>query len=405
MMELAVVVLALALAACAVVLARLVRERREVREVIEADPSLPTVVALKRLLRASVHRDELSAALFSREAMLEADPAPVLVLDEDLQVVRSNAAARRAFGRAATGSQLTSISPALASAVRGVLSGPPIAELEIDAGEEGRTWRAHLRSYPDGASRSAVAILVDSTEAVDFREARRVFSGAVSHELRTPLQRIRGLVETLALPLSDSERNELVASVETEVERMRELIDGMLMLAALDRGQAALAEGESDAGEVAARVIETRRARAAASGMALRSSIVPGLLVPVAEALLEVVIGNVIDNAIRHAGAGATVTVAVRGRAGEVEIDIRDTGIGIASEHLPHLFERFFRGEASRSQPGSGLGLAIVKHIVEAHAGRVSVESRPGAGTEVRLILPETPIAGSLPSGTAVAGG
>src|SRR5438477_8760947 len=101
MLVLAVVALGLALAACAGLLARLWLERREVRLLVDAEPSLPTAVALKRLLRASVHRDELSAALFSREALLEAEPTPVLVIDEELRVVRSNAAARRAFGRAA----------------------------------------------------------------------------------------------------------------------------------------------------------------------------------------------------------------------------------------------------------------------------------------------------------------
>jgi signal transduction histidine kinase len=82
------------------------------------------------------------------------------------------------------------------------------------------------------------------------------------------------------------------------------------------------------------------------------------------------------------------VGVSVQGVDGEVEIVVRDTGVGIPAEHLPHVFERFYRGEASRSGPGSGLGLAIVKHVVEAHDGQVAVDSRPGLGTTVRLVLP-----------------
>src|SRR5690348_10258028 len=125
MQVVAIVLLALALLVSLVLLARLWLERREVRLLIEAEGGLPTVVALKRLMRQSVHRDELSAALFSREAMLEADPAPVLVIDSELTVVRSNAAARRAFGGAPTDAGLAELSGDLAAAVRGVLSGPP----------------------------------------------------------------------------------------------------------------------------------------------------------------------------------------------------------------------------------------------------------------------------------------
>jgi signal transduction histidine kinase len=273
-----------------------------------------------------------------------------------------------------------------------VLSGPPVDQVEMVAGAERRVWLVHLRSHPDADGRAAVAVLVDVTEDVDFREARRLFSAAVSHELRTPLQRIVGLVDTLALPLSDGERAELVQAAEHEVQRMRELVDEMLLLAALDRGQAALAEGDCDASEVAERVVGSRVARARQSGMTLRADAAAGLRVPIGEQLLEVVIGNVVDNALKYAGSGAEVEVSVRGRAGEVEIAVSDTGVGIAPEHLPHVFERFFRGEQSRSSPGSGLGLAVVKHIVEAHGGRARAESRAGEGAVVRLVLPEASV-------------
>ena len=234
-----------------------------------------------------------------------------------------------------------------------------------------------------------MAVLVDVTESVDYRESRRLFSAAVSHELRTPLQRIVGLVDTLALPLSEAERSEVVHTAEAEVERMRELIDEMLLLAALDRGEIALAEGDCDAGEIVRRVAVARQARARQGAQTIEVDVAPELRVPMAERLLEVMVGNVVDNALRYAGEGASVAVSVRGRAGEVEISISDTGVGIAPEHLPHVFERFFRGEASRTSAGSGLGLAIVKHIVEAHGGRATIASTEGEGTTLRLLLPE----------------
>ena len=336
------------------------------------------------MLRQRVHRDELAAVLFSREAVLEASPLPVLILDGEGRVARVNAAARVALGGVDIGAPAADLAPELGRAVAGVLSGPPVDQVEMVAGAERRVWLAHLRSHPDADGRAAVAVLVDVTEDVDFREARRLFSAAVSHELRTPLQRIVGLVDTLALPLSDGERAELVQAAEHEVQRMRELVDEMLLLAALDRGQAALSEGDCDASAVAERVVAARVARGAAERddpAHRRSRRVSR--VPIGEQLLEVVIGNVVDNALKYAGEGAEVEVHVRGRAGEVEVSVSDTGVGIAPEHLPHVFERFFRGEQSRSSPGSGLGLAVVKHIVEAHGGRARAESRAGEGAVV----------------------
>ena len=381
-----------ALAAAGYAVVRLWRERERVRTLLAAEKGQPTEVVLKRMLRQRVHRDELAAVLFSREAVLEATPLPVLILDRQGRVARVNAAARVALGGVDIGAPAADLAPELGRAVAGVLSGPPVDQVEMVAGAERRVWLAHLRSHPEADGRAAVAVLVDVTEDVDFREARRLFSAAVSHELRTPLQRIVGLVDTLALPLSDGERAELVQAAEHEVQRMRELVDEMLLLAALDRGQAALSEGDCDASAVAERVVAARVARARQSGMTLRIDAAPGLRVPIGEQLLEVVIGNVVDNALKYAGEGAEVEVDVRGRAGEVEVSVSDTGVGIAPEHLPHVFERFFRGEQSRSSPGSGLGLAVVKHIVEAHGGRARAESRAGEGAVVRLVLPEASV-------------
>ncbi len=387
-----VVLTLVVIAACGYLVARLWRERAQVRALLEAEDGQPTDVVLKRMLRQRVHRDELAAVLFSREAVLEATPLPVLILDGDGRIARVNASARVALGGVDIGGSAADLAPELGHAVMGVLSGPPVDQVEMVAGAERRVWLAHLRSHPDADGRAAVAVLVDVTEDVDFREARRLFSAAVSHELRTPLQRIVGLVDTLALPLSDGERAELVQAAEHEVQRMRELVDEMLLLAALDRGQAALSEGDCDASAIAEHVVASRVARARQNGMTLRVDAAPGLRVPIGDQLLEVVIGNVVDNALKYAGEGAEVEVGVRGRAGEVEIAVSDTGVGIAPEHLPHVFERFFRGEQSRSSPGSGLGLAVVKHIVEAHGGRARAESRAGEGAVVRLVLPEASV-------------
>ena len=325
-MEIGFAVLAIAaLAAAGFAVVRLWRDQARVRALLAAEKGQPTEVVLKRMLRQRVHRDELAAVLFSREAVLEASPLPVLILDGEGRVARVNAAARVALGGVDIGAPAADLAPELGRAVAGVLSGPPVDQVEMVAGAERRVWLAHLRSHPDADGRAAVAVLVDVTEDVDFREARRLFSAAVSHELRTPLQRIVGLVDTLALPLSDGERAELVQAAEHEVQRMRELVDEMLLLAALDRGQAALSEGDCDASAVAERVVAARVARARQSGMTLRIDAAPGLRVPIGEQLLEVVIGNVLDNALKYAGEGAEVEVqraraCWRGRGGRRRI-------------------------------------------------------------------------------------
>jgi signal transduction histidine kinase len=333
--------------------------------------------ALEQELAGRVPRTQLAATLASLEALLEAAPTPVVQFDIAGKLQRSNGAALAAFP---DGQLPAALEPMLAE----VLNGAAVLDREITAEEPvRRRWEVHLRAQPDGA----LAVLVDVTASGDFREARRLFSAAVSHELRTPLARILGLAETLELPQTDAERETLVAQIEVEVDAMGRLIDEMLLLAALDRGETATGE-HADAGAAAEAVVADRRARRTWRSRDLRFVAARGLRVPVAPRLLEVVLGNLLDNALLHAGADAVVSVDVAPVGGEVEITVHDTGVGIAPEHLPHVFERFYRAESSRAGPGTGLGLAVVKHIVEAHGGRVAADSRPGTGTTVRLTLP-----------------
>lgn len=357
----------LAIALLVVVVAAAIAIRRERRR----------NAALEQELVGRVPRTELQSTLASLEALLEAAPTPVIEFDRVGGVQRSNGAAVAAFPDGAM--------PApLASLIAEVLAGAAVVDREITVEVPvRRRWEVHLRAQADGV----LAVLVDVTASGDFREARRLFSAAVSHELRTPLARILGLAETLELPQSDAERETLVVQIEVEVDAMRGLIDEMLLLAALDRGE--IASGEhADAGAAAEAVVADRRARRTWRSRDLRFVAGRGLRVPVAPRLLEVVLGNLLDNALLHAGADAVVSVDVALRGAEVEITVHDTGVGIAPEHLPHVFERFYRAEASRAGPGTGLGLAVVKHIAEAHGGRVAADSRPGAGTTVRLTLP-----------------
>ena len=234
----------------------------------------------------------------------------------------------------------------------------------------------------------AITTLRDVTEDVDFEEARRTFSAAVSHELRTPLARILGLAESLALPNTDDEREELVTQIEHEVDGMRKLIDEMLLLAALDRGRLAVADGVVDASEVAFSIVESAKLRRIGRGRDITFTAPVRVEVPVAPRLFEVVVQNLVDNALIHGGPDAVVRVSVVREDEQAVLAVTDSGIGIPSQHLPFVFQRFYRGEASRTGPGSGLGLALVKHIVEAHSGTVLAESDGVSGTTLRVTLP-----------------
>jgi signal transduction histidine kinase len=137
-----------------------------------------------------------------------------------------------------------------------------------------------------------------------------------------------------------------------------------------------------------------RHARAAADrGMTIAGEAPGGLVVAVAPRLLDVVLDNLVTNAIRHAGAGSVIEIRARGLAGAVELVVADDGVGIPAEHVPRIFERFYRVEDARSGPGTGLGLAIVKHIAEEYGGRATAESAPGDGTTMRVVLPAPAVA------------
>jgi len=319
----------------------------------------------------------------------DAVPMPVVVADAEGGVVHLNPPAAAALPRLVVGRAIGGVSASL-------------AEIALRVGAEGGTLRETvIVSDPSAAFRvvatrvegRVLIVLEDATQDVDFEEARRTFSAAVSHELRTPLARILGLAETLALPGMEDEREELVQQIEHEVDGMRRLFDEMLLLAALDRGRLAVADGEVDLGAVARRVVDDARVRRLGRGRRLELRGAVEVRVPVAERLCEVVVQNLVDNALLHGGADAGVVVGVRrdDEAGVAELVVVDDGAGIDAQHLPHVFQRFYRGDASRTGPGSGLGLALVKHIVEAHGGVVAAESDGVTGTTLRVRLPLVP--------------
>jgi signal transduction histidine kinase len=382
-MELLAIVLGIALALALGALVSRERERRRALALLGGDD-------LERVSRAAVasrgDRAALEAALERFNAIMEASPTPVMLFDAGARLVGRNTAAHDAIPDLEVGA--TAAVQEIATAVHDVLAGRPARPFQVTVYKpERRRFHAHLCTYDDHGSRCCVVVLADESAEADYRDARRLFSAGVSHELRTPLARMLALVDTLSLPLEEPEREDTMDQMRDQIDAMRQLIEDMMLLARLE--VEGLDAGERcDLAAAATACVEEHRDAAVEVGMSLTAELEPELTVAVPERLIAVMLDNLVENALRHAGAGAGVQVRARSLPESVELCVSDDGVGVPVEHLARVFERFHRVEGSRAGPGTGLGLAIVKHIAEAHGGRAVMESAEGEGTTVRLTLP-----------------
>jgi heavy metal sensor kinase len=224
-----------------------------------------------------------------------------------------------------------------------------------------------------------------------FAEVRR-FTADASHELRTPLTVIRTEAEVaLAKPLDGGEYRNLLSSILEECERLTRLTDQLLALAREDAGAGRPTLESLDLSAVVHGVVEDMRPLAEARGLGLRMEANGAAPVHGDALRLRQVFFNLVDNAIKYTPSGGEVAVRVDRRDGEAVVTVRDTGIGIPPEHLPRVFDRFYRVDKARSREhgGTGLGLSIAQSIVAAHGGRIELASAPGQGTTCTVTLPE----------------
>jgi signal transduction histidine kinase len=220
-----------------------------------------------------------------------------------------------------------------------------------------------------------------------YAELRIGFTAAVSHELRTPLARLLALIETASLPGNDTAAS--LERMRAEVELMDELIDDVLFLSELETGREVVSLGATQAAPVLRAVIMELTERSERAGVALELEIADEELeLPLRARMLRVVAQNLAENALRHAGEGATAVLALRRENGNRVLSVSDDGVGVEAEDLARLFERFYRADRARASRGSGLGLSIVKHVVEAAGGEVEALGAPTEGLEIRCVFP-----------------
>ncbi len=274
----------------------------------------------------------------------------------------------------------------LRSALATVLSGGSPQPGEVQVQE--KTFALTARALPSGG---AILALYDLTPFKRVEAVRRDFVANVSHELRTPLTIISGFVETLHdedMPVEL--RRQFLGMASKNVLRMQRIIDDLLDLSRIQSGGWMPNPSEQDMDAVTADVISPLQEKAKSRGVDLRVEVADDAQTVFADhTAIRQILTNLAENALRHTSTGEIVLFSTRDKGGST-IGVRDTGAGIGAEHLPRIFERFYRADPgrSRAEGGTGLGLSIVKHLADSHGGRVTAESEPGVGTVISVWLP-----------------
>jgi two-component system phosphate regulon sensor histidine kinase PhoR len=253
-----------------------------------------------------------------------------------------------------------------------------------------RSFSINAEPLPDGG---VVSVLHDISEVERVEKTRRDFIANVSHELRTPLTSISGYTETLIESdgLFNESAREFLQIIRRNADRMGRLTEDLLVLARVESGEEKLDLRPHPARQLLAESASSMQENARAADVEISVEEIPDWSVICDSYAVHQVFGNLISNALRYAASGKKIIIGAQEQAGGIEFFVRDFGPGIASEHLPRIFERFYRVDKARSREsgGTGLGLAIVKHIVLNHGGAVRVESAVGHGTTFFFLLPK----------------
>ncbi len=336
---------------------------------------------------ASLQEDDLLMI-----ALIESLEEGVLALDVRGTVVRINERARvllNVFTPLPIALEHLPREHVVRAAIDDALAGETTASKEMTLFD--RTVTVSARPLPTAG---AVVTVLDLTVLRRLETIRRDFVANVSHELKTPLTVVSGYAETLLdEDIPSEQRRRFVAIIRENAMRMQRIVDELLDLSRIESGGWRPKIGTVDVGGVVADVFTALRPSAVAKSLTLVADIAPeAITVSADHTAFRQVVTNLVENAVRYTREGS-VTLQTRPGVRGVWVDVRDSGIGIAAEHLPRIFERFYRVDAGRSreQGGTGLGLAIVRHLMDAHGGRVDAASVVGRGTVISVFFPDSP--------------
>jgi two-component system phosphate regulon sensor histidine kinase PhoR len=351
-------------------------------------------------LAAAVHRmaEQLTSRLKALEdddmhmnAVIESLQEGVIAVDARRQVVRVNESGRRMLRLQDTVPFSADLLPrdrTLRESLAAALSGESTEPIEITV--DGQSMMLTARALGDGG---VVLAVFDLTASRRVEAVRRDFVANVSHELKTPLTVILGFAETLAAgDVPPAQGMRFVEAIQSNAQRMQQIVDDLLDLSRIESGGWVPNPVAVDLRAVASEVSAGRLRAALEKGVRLTVEICAGAETAFADpTAIRQVYANLADNAIRHTNAGGTIVMFSERSGRGTTIGVRDSGVGIAAEHLSRIFERFYRADSGRARDsgGTGLGLAIVRHLVEAHRGRVQVTSVVGQGTTVSAFFPD----------------
>jgi two-component system sensor histidine kinase ResE len=330
-------------------------------------------------------------------AMIGSLAEGVLAVGPDGTVTLANDAAGRFLGlpEEEGPTRLDALPPAIIDAVLAARAGDAPAleprQVTLADGVELELTAARLGEGPNAGT---VVTLRDVTAQRRLERARRDLVANVSHELKTPIAALKGFLELLeGEGVSERHRREFLAAMSQETGRLERLVEEQLQLARLDAGALPLRRERVDLGELAHEVVAPRVALAAREGVTLTARAHPGEPVEVDadRARVEQILLILLDNALRHTPDGGRVEVVVGREDGQATVAVRDTGEGITPESQAFVFDRFYRGDASREGRSAGLGLSIARGLAAAHQGSVGLESAVGEGSTFTLRLPASP--------------
>jgi two-component system phosphate regulon sensor histidine kinase PhoR len=340
-----------------------------------------------------------------QQAIMSSMKECVIAVDNDHRILLLNPAAEELLGVKLDAVRQKGVQEAIRnSALQNLLGGlstswrPATEEITFRGSAEDRVFQAVAAPLLDADEQRAgvVVVLNDITQTRKLENVRRDFVANVSHELKTPITAIKGYVETLQNGAINKPKDAMrfLNVVAAQTNRLNAIIDDLLALSKVEQSteasQIQLTRSSVCPILEAARMSCLTRAAEQDIEIDIESECYEGLCALINGPLLEQAVNNLVDNAIKYSRKGGRVAMRADAEGHEIAIRVIDHGQGIEPEDLPRIFERFYRADKARSkrQPGTGLGLAIVKHIVQAHNGRVTVESTPGKGSTFTIWLP-----------------